>query len=177
MENLPTNIGISTTKPPMNNDKLNDIGFRVILIPFFGIAIPLITGMIDYESFTQWKTKFSFLYTIGIAFVIWQGNRYLLFTLRSYFNWFNKPIRKIIALLFKFDKTIQDQAFVVFTDYYKAMDKLREGLPQGERPERTEVEKLSADRDEKLKKVLTEDQFKKFKDEIEPALRPRRRQG
>jgi hypothetical protein len=39
------------------------------------------------------------------------------------------------------------------------------------------MEKLSADRDEKLRKVLTEDQFKKFKDEIEPALRPRRRQG
>ena len=55
--------------------------------------------MIDYSSFTLWKTKLGFLYTIGIAFVIWQGNRYLLFTLRSYFDWFNKPIRKIIALL------------------------------------------------------------------------------
>lgn len=99
MEDLPTNIGIGTTKPSVNDEKLNDIGFRVILIPFFGIAIPLITGMIDYSSFTLWKTKFGFLYTIGIAFVIWQGNRYLLFTLRSYFDWFNKPIRKIIALL------------------------------------------------------------------------------
>jgi sensor histidine kinase YesM len=99
LENLPTNIGIGATKQSMNNDKLNDIGFRVILIPFFGIAIPLITGMIDHNSFTLWKAKFSFLYTIGIAFVIWQGNRYLLFTLRSYFDWFNKPIRKIIALL------------------------------------------------------------------------------
>lgn len=99
MENTPTNIGIGPTKQSGNNDKLNDIGFRVILIPFFGIAIPLITGMIDYGSFTLWKSKFSFLYTIGIAFVIWQGNRYLLFTLRSYFDWFNKPIRKIVALL------------------------------------------------------------------------------
>ena len=50
-------------------------------------------------GFTLWEGKASFLYTIGIAFVIWQGNRYLLFTLRSYFDWFNKPIRKIIALL------------------------------------------------------------------------------
>ncbi len=55
--------------------------------------------MIDYASFSLWKTKLGFLYTIGIAFVIWQGNRYLLFTLRSYFDWFNKPVRKIIALL------------------------------------------------------------------------------
>ena len=99
MENRPTNIEISPTKPG-DHEKLNDIGFRVILIPFFGIVIPLVTGMMDYSSLNLWKTKLGFLYTIGIAFLIWQGNRYLLFTLRSYFNWFNKPVRKIIALLF-----------------------------------------------------------------------------
>jgi LytS/YehU family sensor histidine kinase len=55
--------------------------------------------MIDYSTFSQWKLKFSFLYTIGIAFVIWEGNRYLLFTLRTYFDWFNKPVRKIAALI------------------------------------------------------------------------------
>jgi len=43
--------------------------------------------------------KLAYAYTIGIAFVIWQGNRYLLFSLRSYFDWFNRPVRKIIALL------------------------------------------------------------------------------
>lgn len=99
MENTPTNIEFRATKQGANHDKLNDIGFRVILIPFFGIVIPLITGMIDYSTFTLWESKFGFLYTIGIAFVIWEGNRYLLFTLRTYFDWFNKPVRKIIALL------------------------------------------------------------------------------
>ena len=99
MEKTPTKIDLGPTKQTAGHEKLNDIGFRVILIPFFGITIPLITGMIDYASFTLWKSKFSFLYTIGIAFVIWEGNRYLLFTLRSYFDWFNKPVRKIIALL------------------------------------------------------------------------------
>ncbi|WP_336514711.1 sensor histidine kinase [Pollutibacter soli] len=79
--------------------KLNDIGFRVILIPFFGIIIPLITKLVNHESFTLWQIKLSYLYTIGIAFVVWHGNRFLLFTLRSYFDWFNKPIRKICALL------------------------------------------------------------------------------
>ena len=99
MEKNPTNIEMDMTKQKVNDEKLNDIGFRVVLIPFFGIAIPLITGMVDYSSFSLWESKFSFLYTIGIAFVVWQGNRYLLFSLRSYFNWFNKPLRKIIALL------------------------------------------------------------------------------
>jgi sensor histidine kinase YesM len=88
------------TKTPLPGDNLNDIGFRVILIPFFGIAIPLITGMIDHANFPLWKIKLSYAYSIGIAFLVWEGNRYLLFTLRSYFNWFNKPIKKIAALLF-----------------------------------------------------------------------------
>ena len=99
VEKSPTNIGIGPTKSTVGDEKLNDIGFRVILIPFFGIAIPLITGMTEQAGFSLWESKVSFLYTIGIAFVIWQGNRYLLFTLRSYFDWFNKPVRKILALL------------------------------------------------------------------------------
>jgi LytS/YehU family sensor histidine kinase len=55
--------------------------------------------MTDKNDFSLWKFKLSFLFTIGIAFIIWEGNRYLLFTLRSYFDWFNKPIRKIAALI------------------------------------------------------------------------------
>lgn len=78
---------------------LNDIGFRVILIPAFGVVIPLVTGMIDKHDFSTWTIKLSFLFTIGIAFLIWEGNRYLLFTLRSYFDWFNKPVRKIAVLV------------------------------------------------------------------------------
>ena len=79
--------------------QLNDIGFRLVLIPSFGIAIPLLTNMIKPSDFNHWELKLAYGYTILLAFVIWQGNRYLLFSLRSYFNWFNKPIRKIIALL------------------------------------------------------------------------------
>jgi len=84
---------------PTGSIKLNDIGFRLILIPFFGIAIPLITNLVDQSTFSSWQIKLSYLYTIGLAFVVWHGNRFLLFTLRSYFDWFNKPIRKISALI------------------------------------------------------------------------------
>lgn len=93
---------MKATKPVMpgvKHEKLNDTGFRLVLIPFFGIAIPLITGMVNNSSFNNWQIKISFLYTIAIAFVVWQGNRYLLFTMRSYFDWLNKPVKKIIALL------------------------------------------------------------------------------
>jgi sensor histidine kinase YesM len=87
------------TKKPNDVIKLNDIGFRLILIPFFGIVLPIVTGLVDHSRFSLWQTKLSYLYTIGISFVIWHGNRFLLFTLRSYFDWFNKPVRKITALI------------------------------------------------------------------------------
>lgn len=88
-----------------------------------------------------------------------------------------KRVVDTLTTVFKLEKTVQDQASAIFTDYYKAQDKLREGLADGERPDRAQMDKLIADRDEKLKRVLTEDQFKKYKDELEPALRSRRRQG
>jgi sensor histidine kinase YesM len=80
-------------------EKVNDIGFRLVLIPFFGVIIPLVTKMNSPVNLSHWELKLSFGYTILIAFLVWQGNRYLLFTLRTYFDWINKPIRKIIALI------------------------------------------------------------------------------
>ncbi len=78
---------------------INDLGFRLILIPFFGIAIPLITGLINRVNFSNWQVKLSFAYTILIAFLIWEGNRYLHFSLRSYFDWINKPLQKIAVMV------------------------------------------------------------------------------
>ncbi|HTS43207.1 MAG TPA: histidine kinase [Puia sp.] len=100
-------------------EKVNDIGFRVILIPFFGIVIPLITKINNEVSLTHWQIKLSYGYTILLAFLIWQGNRYLLFTLRTYFDWFNKPVRKIIILLFAISfYTIPISALLLTAWYY-----------------------------------------------------------
>lgn len=99
MENRETNHIEQPTNKNSESIKLNDIGFRLTLIPFFGIALPIITGILDHSTHTLWEIKFSYLYTIGMAFIIWHGNRFLLFTLRSYFDWFEKPIRKIAALI------------------------------------------------------------------------------
>lgn len=68
---------------------------------------------------------------------------------------------------------------VAFTDYYKAQDKLREEMMSGgERPDmqamRAKMEPLITERDEKLKKALSEEQYKKWKEEIEPSMRPQR---
>jgi len=70
----------------------------------------------------------------------------------------------------------------VFTSYYKSQDlKRQELMSGGNMPDRetimAEMRKLAEPRDEKLKAILTETEFKKWKDEIEPALRPQRPQG
>src|SRR5580704_2459910 len=103
----------------MPTERINDIGFRLILIPFFGIAIPILTRMIDPHSFSHWMFKLAYAYTIGIAFVVWEGNRYLLFSLRAYFDWFNKPVRKIIALLLAVSFFTIPVCLILLTGWYQ----------------------------------------------------------
>ena len=75
----------------------------------------------------------------------------------------------------KLDKTQQDKTDSVFTDFFTSQNKMREDArASGIRPDRSVFEKMANDRDEKLKTIFTDDQFKKFKDEIEPTLRPQR---
>jgi hypothetical protein len=66
----------------------------------------------------------------------------------------------------------QKDVNTILMDYYKAQDKLREGLAPGTRPERADIEKTVTDRDAKLKIILTEPQFNRFK-EMEAAMRNR----
>ncbi|HEY8388368.1 MAG TPA: hypothetical protein VIK74_07175 [Parasegetibacter sp.] len=70
----------------------------------------------------------------------------------------------------KLNKEQQEKMTAIYADYYKEMSKMREGLPQGERPSPEKMEKITAGRDEKVKTVLSEDQFKKLK-EMEAAMR------
>jgi len=89
-----------------------------------------------------------------------------------------KRVVDTLTTVFKLDNTVSGQVQTAFMDYYKEQDKLRESMMNG--GDRTAMQpamqKLSEDRDAKLKKALSEEQFKKFKDEIEPAVMPRRRQ-
>lgn len=61
----------------------------------------------------------------------------------------------------------------IYTDYYTEMDKLRVG---GERPTPEARQKLIDTRDEKLKKILSEEQMNKLK-ELEEQMRQRRPNG
>jgi protein CpxP len=68
----------------------------------------------------------------------------------------------------------------IFTDYYTTQDKTRDDMMAAGADRdamRAKFTELATARDEKLKKELTEDQMKVWKDTIEPSMRPQRRQG
>lgn len=66
----------------------------------------------------------------------------------------------------------------VFTSYYTALQKERDEMMASGNMDRDamreKMQKLSKERDDKLKLIFTDDQYKKWKDEIEPAMRPQR---
>ncbi|MCR6720172.1 MAG: hypothetical protein NVV59_07665 [Chitinophagaceae bacterium] len=90
-----------------------------------------------------------------------------------------KAVVKAFESNFKMDKEKLSKTEVIFTKFYKDQDKVREELMSGgERPNfeamREKMQPLNEARDKELKEILTEDQFKKWKDELEPALGPGR---
>ena len=61
------------------------------------------------------------------------------------------------------DNDQQAKMQTIFTDFYTAKAKLYEGLQPGAQPDLAQKEKLINERDEKVKTVLKEDQYQKFK--------------
>ncbi len=84
-----------------------------------------------------------------------------------------KTVHTKLDSAFKMDAAKLKEADVIFTDYYTAQDKAREGMqPGGDRDAmRAKMQELGTERDGKLKTVFTEEQMKKWKDEIEPSMR------
>lgn len=83
---------------------------------------------------------------------------------------------------FKMDKDKSAKVEKVFTDYYTSMDKMRDEMrSSGGTPDRQAMRskfmKMTQDRDDELKKLFSDDEYKKWKDEIEPSMRPQRGQG
>ncbi len=75
------------------------------------------------------------------------------------------------------DATQQASTDSVFTDFYTAQMKMfQNARDSGERPDRSQFQKLMDDRDAKLKDIFTADQYTKYKNEVEATLRPQRQQ-
>ena len=83
-----------------NKYNINDTKIRLILIPGFGIVIPNLTGLFGNLSFSSPYYWIGYLYFILVAFLIWHGNRYFFFKQSEYYDWFKKPARKLVVLIF-----------------------------------------------------------------------------
>ena len=91
-----------------------------------------------------------------------------------------KVVHEKLDSAFKFDAAKQGKIDSVFATYFRQQDKVREELRStGERPDReTVIAKMQPAidvRDKELKTILTEAEFKKWKEEIEPAMMQQRR--
>jgi hypothetical protein len=82
---------------------------------------------------------------------------------------------------FKLDKAKLADADSAFATFYRATDKVRDEMMAGGQFDRQafmdKVQPYTDDRDKKLQGILTTDQFKTWKEQIEPSLRPRRPGG
>ena len=93
-----------------------------------------------------------------------------------------KTVHEKLDSAFKFDAPKQTKIDTVFAIYYRQQDKLREELRSGgERPDRemmrAKMQPAIDAREKELKILLTEEEYKKWKDEIEPSMMQRRGGG
>lgn len=93
-----------------------------------------------------------------------------------------KPVHEKLDSAFKLDATKLAQADSIFLAAFREQDKKMEELRAGgAQPDRDAMmavrQKLTDERDAKLKTVLTEQQMKIWKDEIEPSMRQQRGGG
>jgi periplasmic protein CpxP/Spy len=90
-----------------------------------------------------------------------------------------KPIHEKMDSAFKPEPAKMAKLDSIFIQSFREQDKKMEELRAGGgQPDRDAMmamrQKLTDDRDAKLKEVLTESQMKTWKDDIEPSMRPQR---
>jgi Spy/CpxP family protein refolding chaperone len=69
----------------------------------------------------------------------------------------------------------QSQMDKIFTESFTKMDSIRNA--GGERPSREVMQKMNAERDDKVKAVLSADQFKKYQDLMQEQMQQMRQRG
>lgn len=89
----------NTDLEPLTPVQLDDRLVMTVGSLGFGLAIPWLTGL--YGPLRPGDAVFwlGFVGFIGLAASIWAGNRWLLFKQREHFDWFQRPLRKLLMLI------------------------------------------------------------------------------
>jgi periplasmic protein CpxP/Spy len=89
-----------------------------------------------------------------------------------------KQVHEKIVEVIKLDADKLTKIDAIFLESFKQQDAKMEEIRNSGSFDREAMqaarEQLTKDRDAKLKEVLNEEEMKKYKDEVEPALRPQR---
>ena len=83
-----------------NATALNDRTVKLIGIPALGLLIPNLAGLITNRLYTYAELLASYTFFIFIAFMIWQGNVWLMYFIRKKYTWSYQQYHKIIISLF-----------------------------------------------------------------------------
>jgi hypothetical protein len=81
-------------------DDIRDIPLMLWLVPWFGVIIPNLTGLFGPFGVRDPQYWLAYACFIMLAYAVWWGNRWLYLRQRRYFDWFQRPISKIITVLF-----------------------------------------------------------------------------
>ncbi|MBL9205269.1 MAG: histidine kinase [Opitutaceae bacterium] len=72
---------------------------RALGVPVLGLSIPQVTGALKPLTWQQPGYWIGVVLFLLFAFVVWQGNRWILLQLRDRFDWLQRPRQRIAALL------------------------------------------------------------------------------
>ncbi len=78
---------------------LDDTVVRLIGVPFFGLVIPSATGLIDRTVLPAYLIVVYYLWFVFTAWMVWEGNRYLLFRYHSVILQSQSLIQKYLTMI------------------------------------------------------------------------------
>ncbi|MEO8109248.1 MAG: sensor histidine kinase [Ginsengibacter sp.] len=77
---------------------IKDKIFRLVFIPFLGIVIPFLSGVITYSLYSIFELIIIHLYFILLSFCIWAGSSWIHKKIRFIFKNFKNPIIKVFSV-------------------------------------------------------------------------------
>jgi sensor histidine kinase YesM len=83
-----------------NERRLNDRMVKMIGIPVLGLVIPNLSGLITNGLYSTPELAACYASFIAVAFLIWQGNTFLMNFIRKKFEWSFDSYYKVIISLF-----------------------------------------------------------------------------
>jgi hypothetical protein len=78
---------------------LHDLGARLVGIPFVGLTITHLSGVLGPYGPTSRLYWIGCAWFVGLSAILWHANRFALVRLRAHYDWLEQPWRKAFALL------------------------------------------------------------------------------